>query len=106
MVLSNDPGKKGSNFFCLGTIHFPHIGMFSFSHIKELTYKRAVYEIKYIFLPFVESFQPSIRLANNSQEKFTIPHIGCSSHGISVLCRHRRVVVIRKLVRKQGILIN
>ena len=28
--LSNDPGKKGSNFFCYGTIRFPHIEMFSF----------------------------------------------------------------------------
>ena len=29
-VLSNDPGKKGSNFFCCGAIRFPHIDMFSF----------------------------------------------------------------------------
>ena len=28
--LSNGPGKKGSNFFCCGTIRFPHIEMFSF----------------------------------------------------------------------------
>ena len=28
--LSNDPGKKGSNFFCCGAICFPHIEMFSF----------------------------------------------------------------------------
>ena len=28
--LSNDPGKKGSNFFCCGAIRFPHIEMFSF----------------------------------------------------------------------------
>ena len=24
-LLSNDPGKKGSNLFCCGTIRFPHI---------------------------------------------------------------------------------
>ena len=30
--LSNDPGKKGSNFFCCGAIRFPHIEMFSFLH--------------------------------------------------------------------------
>ena len=29
-TLSNDPGKKGSNFFCCGAIRFPHIEMFSF----------------------------------------------------------------------------
>ena len=29
-TLSNDPGKKGSNFFCCGVIRFPHIEMFSF----------------------------------------------------------------------------
>ena len=29
-ILSNDPGKKGSNFFCFGAIRFPHIEMFSF----------------------------------------------------------------------------
>ena len=28
--LSNDLGKKGSNFFCCGAIRFPHIEMFSF----------------------------------------------------------------------------
>ena len=28
--LSNDPGKKGSNFFCCGAIPFPHIEIFSF----------------------------------------------------------------------------
>ena len=28
--LSNDPGKKGSNFFRCGAIRFPHIEMFSF----------------------------------------------------------------------------
>ena len=28
--LSNDPGKKGSNFFCCDAIRFPHIEMFSF----------------------------------------------------------------------------
>ena len=27
---SNDPGKKGSNFFCCSAIRFPHIEMFSF----------------------------------------------------------------------------
>ena len=32
--LSNDPGKKGSNFFCYGTICFPHIRMFLFLHRK------------------------------------------------------------------------
>ena len=30
IVLSNDPRKKGSNFFCCGAIRFPHIEMFSF----------------------------------------------------------------------------
>ena len=30
LFLSNDPGKKGSNFFCCGAIRFPHIEMFSF----------------------------------------------------------------------------
>ena len=30
ILLSNDPGKKGSNFFCCGAIRFPHIEMFSF----------------------------------------------------------------------------
>ena len=29
-VLSNDPGKKGSTFFCCGAIRFPHIEIFSF----------------------------------------------------------------------------
>ena len=29
-TLSNDPGKKESNFFCCGAICFPHIEMFSF----------------------------------------------------------------------------
>ena len=28
--LNNDPGKKGSIFFCCGAIRFPHIEMFSF----------------------------------------------------------------------------
>ena len=28
--LSNDPGKKGSNFFCCDAIRFPYIKMFSF----------------------------------------------------------------------------
>ena len=28
--LSNDPGKKGSNFFCCSAIRFPQIEMFSF----------------------------------------------------------------------------
>ena len=27
IILSNDPGKKGSNFFCCGAIRFPHIEM-------------------------------------------------------------------------------
>ena len=27
--LSNDPGKKESNFYCCGAIRFPHIEMFS-----------------------------------------------------------------------------
>ena len=30
LLLSNDPGKKGSNLFCCGAIRFPHIEMFSF----------------------------------------------------------------------------
>ena len=29
-LLSNDPGKKGSNFFCCGAIRFSHIELFSF----------------------------------------------------------------------------
>ena len=29
-LLSNDPGKKESNFYCCGAIRFPHIEMFSF----------------------------------------------------------------------------
>ena len=29
-LLSNDPGKKGSNWFCCGAICFAHIEMFSF----------------------------------------------------------------------------
>ena len=33
-LLSNDPGKRGSSFFCYATIRFPHIGMFSFIHIE------------------------------------------------------------------------
>ena len=31
MLLSSDPGKKGSNFFCYGAIHFPNIEVFLFS---------------------------------------------------------------------------
>jgi len=37
-----------------------------------------VYTIKYILTTFVKRFRPSVRLASNSQEKFTIlnvPHI-------------------------------
>ena len=30
--LSNDPGKKGSDFFCYGAIRCPHIAKFSFLH--------------------------------------------------------------------------
>ena len=32
LLLSNDPGKVDSNFFCYAARCFPHIGMFSFLH--------------------------------------------------------------------------
>ena len=33
-LLSNDPDKVDSNFFCYAAMCFPHIGMFSFLHRK------------------------------------------------------------------------
>ena len=48
VCLSNDPGKKGSNFFCCGAIRFPHIVP------NAQTYKKAVYEMKCIESPFLE----------------------------------------------------
>ena len=38
--LSNDPGKTGSNFLFYGAIRFPHIGMFSLSHIDCLNLQK------------------------------------------------------------------
>ena len=37
ITLSNDPAKKGSNFFCCGAIRFPHIEMFSFLRREHAT---------------------------------------------------------------------
>ena len=48
VCLSNDPGTKGSNFFCCGAIRFPHIVP------NAQTYKKAVYEMKCIESPFLE----------------------------------------------------
>ena len=36
--LSNDPGKKGSNFFCYDAIRFHHMGMFSYGQEKSTIY--------------------------------------------------------------------
>ena len=38
--LSNDPGKKRSNFFCYGTICFSHIALFSFLHRECLNLQK------------------------------------------------------------------
>ena len=45
-LLSNDLGKKGSNFFCYGEIRFPYVGMLSFSQRECTNQQKAVYEIK------------------------------------------------------------
>ena len=84
-VLSNDPGKVESNFFCYAAMCFPHIGMFSFlhrecinllkGHLRNKMYLNSI--LKGCF--YVKRFWPIIRVANNNQEKFTIlhvPHIG------------------------------
>ena len=61
---------------------FPHIGMFSFLHRNAQTYRKAVYATKCLSTGVyfcVKRFWPTIRVANNSQEKFIIlhvPHIG------------------------------
>ena len=109
--LSNDPGNKGSNFFCYGTICFPHIERFSFSHIECINLQKGSLRNKIYFNSIfkgvfcVNRFQPIIRLANNGQENFTI--LKCSSHRIStVLLRLRQDFVIRKLVRREGINIH
>lgn len=72
--LSNDPGKKGSNFFCHGTICFPHIGMFSFLHRECVNLQKGSLRNNSIFkgrffCVCVKRFQPIISVANKSQEK-------------------------------------
>ena len=50
-LLNNDPGKKEMQyfyFFCYGVIRFPHMGLFSFSHIEYIylqkgTLRRKIY---------------------------------------------------------------
>ena len=74
--LRNDPGKKGSDFFCYGAIRCPHIAKSSFLHREYVNLQKAVYEIKcrnYIFnrcFFVVKDFNQY-----NSQEKFTILHV-------------------------------
>ena len=50
--LSNDPGKKGSNFFCYGAISFPHIGMFSCLHRECVNLQKGSLQNR-IYLNFV-----------------------------------------------------
>ena len=38
--LSNNPGKTGSSFLFYGAILFPHVGMFSLSHIECLNLQK------------------------------------------------------------------
>ena len=77
-VLRNGPGKIGGNFLCYGAICFPHIGVFSFLHRESINLQKGSLQNKTslnsIFkgcLVF-EGFRPIIRVANNSQEKFTV----------------------------------
>ena len=68
-ILYDDPGKVESNFFCYAAMCFPHIGEFSF-YTENAKQKGRLRD---------EMYLPIIRVANNSQEKFTIslvPHIG------------------------------
>ena len=77
-------GKVERKFFCYAAMCFPHMGMFSFTQ----THRKAVYAIMYLnsilkgcFFFVLKDFDQSyiVRVANNSQEKFTIlhvPHVG------------------------------
>lgn len=40
LTLSNDPGKRGSNFFYYGAILFPDIEIFSFSHREHINLQK------------------------------------------------------------------
>ena len=105
--LSNNPGKKGSNFICCSAKRFPHIEMFSFLRKECINLQKGILwkkmylnsSLKRVFF-LVKRFRSIIRVANNSHELFTIlhdPHIG-------FLCylRLRRDFVMRKLDRKKG----
>ena len=71
--LSNDPGTKGSNFFCYGTICFPPIGVFSILHRECVNLQKGSLRNNSIFkgrfFVCVNRFQPIISVENNSQEK-------------------------------------
>ena len=71
-LLSNDPDKVESNFFCYAaTVLSPHRNVLIFTQRMHKPTERVFF--------YVKRFCPIIRAANNNQEKFTIlhvPHIG------------------------------
>ena len=79
--LSNDPGKKGSNFFCCDAIRFPYIKMFSFLRRECINLQKDCLRKKmYLNSTFkgcifvLKHFDQLTRVANNGQEMFTILH--------------------------------
>ena len=52
--LSNDPGKKESNLFCCGAIHFPHIEMFSFLRRKCINLQKGSLRKKMYLNPLLK----------------------------------------------------
>ena len=110
-VLSNDPGKNGSNFFCCGAIRFPHIEMFSFlrrecinlqkgSLRKKMNLNSTFKECIFVLKHFGQS-QELQTIAKKCLQFYMI-----RTYTISVLLRLRRDFVIRKLNRKKGINIH
>ena len=91
---------------------FPNIGMFSFLHIECINVQKGSLQNK-IYLtvtPFIKGvfcvkrFRPIMRLAINSQEKFTILNV--RHIGSLVFLDSDKIFFIRNLVRKQGINIH
>ena len=67
--LSNDPGKKGSNFFCCGTICFHHIEMFSFLHRECINLQKGSLQKK---MYLNSTFKGCIFVLKQSQELQTM----------------------------------
>ena len=102
MVLSNDPDKNCSIFYCFAAIRFPHVETVAFSDEEFINrWKAGLWNKMYLnsilkgsFL-CVKTFQP-ITTAVNRQLK--LPTFQCSPHRITVVFRLRRDFVERKIV--------